>query len=43
MEGLKTLRWVLHIPILVVNLISICKMSDVGVQVIFEKDSCKMV
>ena len=33
----------LHIPRLVRNLISISRMSDVGVHIIFEKDSCMMV
>jgi hypothetical protein len=34
---------VLHIPGLERNLISVSKMSDVGVHTLFQKDSCKMV
>ena len=39
----RTLLGVLHIPRLERNIISINRMSDVGVHTIFEKDSCKMV
>ena len=38
-----TLLGVLHIPSLARNLISISKMNVVGVQTMFEKDTCKMV
>jgi len=33
----------LHIPTLARNLISISKLDDVGVKIVFEKDTCKMV
>ena len=39
----KTLPGVLHIPGLARNLISVSKISDAGIQVIFNKESCKMV
>ena len=39
----RTLMDVLHIPALARNLISICKLDDVGVKTVFEKDTCKMV
>jgi hypothetical protein len=39
----RTLPGVLHIPGLERNLISVSKMSDVGVHTLFQKDSCKMV
>jgi hypothetical protein len=39
----RTLLGVLHIPGLERNIISVKKMSDVGVYTILEKDSCKMV
>jgi hypothetical protein len=38
-----TLPGVLHIPKLARRLISVSKLSDVGVKTIFEKDTCKMV
>ena len=38
-----TLPSVLHIPSLAQNIISIIRMSDVGVQNVFQKDTCKMV
>ena len=38
-----TLPSVLHIPVLARNLISITIMSDAGVHIVFEKDTCKMV
>ena len=41
--GKRTLLGVLHISSLERNLISISKMSDVGVHTLFQKDSCKMV
>ena len=40
---IKILVGVLHIPDLAKNLISVNKMSDVGVHILFEKDRCKMV
>ena len=40
---IKTLLSVLHIPDLAKNLISINKMSNVGVHTIFKKHRCKMV
>jgi hypothetical protein len=39
----RTLPGVLHILGLERNLISVSKMSDVGVHTIFQKDSCKML
>ena len=42
-EIIKTLLGVLHIPFLAINLISIGKMGDIGVHIVFEKDTCKMV
>ena len=38
-----TLPGVFHIPGLARNLIYVSTMSDVGVQTVFEKDTCKMV
>jgi hypothetical protein len=38
-----TLYGVLHIPKLARSLISISKLSDVGVKTVIEKDTCKMV
>jgi hypothetical protein len=40
---IKTLAFVLHIPGLVINLISIRKMDDAKVKTIFEKETCRMV
>lgn len=40
---IKTIPSVLHIPDLARNLISVKKMSDVGVHIVFKKDRCKMV
>ena len=37
-----TLLSTLHIPGLAINLICINTMEDVGVQIVFEKDTCKM-
>ena len=39
---IKTLG-VLHIPTLASSLISVNKIADVGVQIVFEKDRCRMV
>ena len=39
----RTLLGVLHIPALARNLISISKLDDAGVKIVFEKDTCKMV
>ena len=38
-----TLPGVLHIPTLAKNLIFVSKLDDVGVKIVFEKDTCKMV
>ena len=45
MQGgrVKTFPGVLHIPALVGNLISVSKLDDAGVKIVFEKDTCKMV
>lgn len=40
---IKTLLWVLHIHDLDRNLISVSKMSDDGVHVVFEEETCIMV
>eukprot|EP00253_Pinus_taeda_P036327 PITA_36327 len=40
---IKTLLGVLHIPALAKNMISGSKLDDVGVKIVFEKDTCKMV
>jgi hypothetical protein len=39
----RTLPGVLHILRLEKNLISVTRMSDTRVHIVFEKDSCKMV
>ena len=39
----KTVPGVLHVPRLVSNLIFVSKMGDARVNIVFEKDSCKMV
>ena len=39
----KTLLGVLHILALARNLISVSKLDDAGVKIMFEKDACKMV
>eukprot|EP00253_Pinus_taeda_P009547 PITA_09547 len=39
----RTLSSVLHIPSLARNLIYVSKMDDVGVKIVFEKDTCNMV
>eukprot|EP00253_Pinus_taeda_P030865 PITA_30865 len=39
----RTLLGVLHIPTLAKNLISVSKLDDAGVKIVFEKDTCKMV
>ena len=41
--SVRTLLGVLHIPTLARNLISISKLDDVGVKIVFEKDTYKMV
>eukprot|EP00253_Pinus_taeda_P018237 PITA_18237 len=38
----RTLPGVLHIPALARNLISVSKLDDAGVKIVFEKDTCKM-
>ena len=38
----RTLSGVLHIPALARNLISVSKLDDVGVKIMFEKDIYKM-
>jgi len=38
---LKTLLGVLHIPALAKNLISVSKLDDAGVRIVFKKDTCK--
>ena len=40
---IRTLPIILHIPALAKNLISVSKMDDAGVKIVFEKDACKMV
>jgi hypothetical protein len=40
---IRTLPGVFHIPGLPRNLISVRKMDDVGVNTIFEKETCRMV
>ena len=40
---IRTLPGVLHIPALAKNLISVSKMDDAGVKIVFEKDTYKMV
>jgi len=39
----RTLPGVLHIPTLARNLISVSKLDDIGVKIVFEKDTYKMV
>jgi len=39
----RTLLGVLHIPALARNLIFVSKLDDVGVKIVFKKDTCKMV
>ena len=39
----RTISVVLHIPALARNLISVSKLDDAGVKIVFEKDTCKMV
>eukprot|EP00253_Pinus_taeda_P003019 PITA_03019 len=39
----RTLLDVLHIPALARNLISVNKLDDAGVKIVFKKDTCKMV
>eukprot|EP00253_Pinus_taeda_P003408 PITA_03408 len=39
----RTLPGVLQIPALARNLISLSKLDDAGVKIVFEKDTCKMV
>lgn len=40
---IKTLPVVLHIPELARNLISMSKLGDVGVQTVFEKETCTVI
>ena len=40
---IRTLLGVLHIPALARNLISVSKMDDAGVKIVFEKDTYKML
>jgi hypothetical protein len=40
---IRTLPGVLHIPKLARSLISVSKLGDAGVKIVFEKDTCKMV
>jgi len=39
----RTLLSVLHILALARNMISVSKLDDAGVKIVFEKDTCKMV
>eukprot|EP00253_Pinus_taeda_P026289 PITA_26289 len=39
----RILSGVFHIPALARNLISVSKLDDAGVKIVFEKDTCKMV
>eukprot|EP00253_Pinus_taeda_P022768 PITA_22768 len=39
----RTLLGVLNIPALAINLISVSKLDDAGVKIVFKKDTCKMV
>jgi len=39
----RTLLGVLHIPTLARNLISVSKLDDASVKIVFKKDTCKMV
>jgi hypothetical protein len=43
MEGLEHCHGVLHIPRLARNLIFVSKMDNVGVKIVFEKETCMMV
>jgi hypothetical protein len=44
MDGrIRTLPSALHIPVLETNLIYVRKMDDVGVKIVFEKETCAMV
>ena len=40
---IRTLPGVLNIPALARNLISVSKMDDAGVKIVFEKDACKKI
>jgi len=40
---IRTLLSVVHIPALAKNLISVSKLDDAGVKIVFRKDTCKMV
>ena len=40
---IRTLPGILNIPGLAKNLISVSKMDDTGVKIVFEKDAYKMV
>ena len=40
---IRSLLGVLHIPGLARNLISVSKMANAGVKIVFEKDRCKMI
>eukprot|EP00253_Pinus_taeda_P025644 PITA_25644 len=39
----RTIPGTLHIPALARNLISVSKLDEIGVKIVFEKDTCKMV
>jgi len=41
--SVRKLLGVLHIPALARNPISISKLDDAGVKIVFKKDTCKMV
>ena len=41
--NVRTLSAILHIPTLTRNLIFVSRLDDVGVKIVFEKDTCKMV
>ena len=42
-ERIRTLPSVLHILVMAKNLIHVSKMDDVGVKIMFEKETCRMV
>jgi hypothetical protein len=42
-RNIRTLPGVLHIPKLARNFISVSKMGDTVVQIVFEKEMCEMV
>jgi hypothetical protein len=44
MDGrIRTLPGVLHIPGLAINLICVRKMENERIQIVFEKETCRMV